>query len=427
MKIYLSHLISFCLIFCFTLTACTKIPPQNTEAPQSTSPKNEVSEQTAPKNEKYAEALSLIEKKDYGTAYAILKSLGDYEDVAKYLSRLRTVPTSVTITNQGKEEFFYNENGLLSKHISIDEYGRKDIAEFTYDQNNNLLQEHGTSHTGAQTYVDYTYNENGNLICKKITNANGSQYIEKSAYDQNDRLLRMTVTYADGKKTVTDYIYDTNGYLVRNLQTGPNAGDFATINYIYDHNGNLIQKHSVCTYTTDNGSLQSAESIWECDYDAKDNPTMEAHTDIRPEGDLKNIIEYTYDSNGNLTRKVTTDIFSHAVNSPLHQSTVRNYIYDENGFVIQMDLTDNQGIKSIFTFDYDKDGNMVKETAGQRVDLCTYDESGNMTKLLRTFEDGTSFSVESPHQWVYLPEKLPEATEIFLAGYFNRNYRTPIF
>ena len=407
MKKHPIHLISFCLIFCLIFTACTKIPPQNTGESQSESIKNEVIEQTVPESERYAEALSLIEEKDYGAAYAILKSLGDYKDSEKYLARLRTAPTSISITEQGKEEYFYNENGLLSKYISTDEYDRKSATEFTYDDNNNLLREYGTSHTGAQTCVDYTYDENGNLICKKITKADGSQHIEESVYDKNDCVLRMTVTYADGKKAVTDYIYDTNGYLVRNLQTGPNDSDFATISYIYGHNGNLIQKHSICTYTTDNGSLQRTESIWECDYDAKGNPTMEVHTNIHPEGDSKNIIEYTYDGNGSLTRKVTTDVFSHIVNGTTHQSTVRDYTYDENGFLIQMDLTDNQGVKSIFTF--------------------AYDESGRMTKLFRTFPYGTTFSVDMPSQWIYLPEDLPEATETFLEGYFNRNYRTPIF
>ena len=94
------------------------------------------------------------------------------------------------------------------------------------------------------------------------------------------------------------------------------------------------------------------------------------------------ILNFTYDENGNLIKRVNTD--------PDGDKSIYDYTYDEENNLIKAVYTDSDGDKSIYDYTFDENGNLIKKVytsyAGKKsVYDYTYDENGNLIKEVYTY------------------------------------------
>ena len=261
------------------------------------------------KETKYQTALSLIETKEYTQAYALLKELGNYKDSEQYISKFHYVPTSIIKNCYGETEnitISLGDNNLPETILVVDEYEGdryEDKYEYTYDSNGNITLLIITDDIGDISTITYEYDTNGNVT--------------KSRYED----------------ATTIYTYDNRGNLIRE------QGAYSGITYTYDANNNLIKETndygSFTTYIYDNNN-RMIQSIYYID-----------------ESRIIASTEYAYDTNGNLTQKVETNISG--ITYPVGAKITYNYTYDANGNLIESmeGVTDNDpGWKTTYTYTF---------------------------------------------------------------------------
>ena len=282
---------------------------------------------------KYNSALDLIAEGKYEEAYEILLNLGDCQDAQTLVKRFYYIPLEIKsnyVTAEDTSIYLYqiqlNENNLPEKIIHYGSSGYQEILEYTYDENGNLIREIDTTiydldtTPSYTTSVDYTYDQNGNLIQTIKTN-NAYKSICKHYYDAAGNIIQEIYTFSGGGQSIYTYTYDTNGNLIKEIGTDSD-GDTQTYNYIYDIDGNLIKVVYVTSY--------GYKTISDYTYDANGNLTKKTHT---YKDGSKWIEEYTYDENGNM-------IQYHGLSTSSRGDTITgNYSYDTHGNLVKKIVT----------------------------------------------------------------------------------------
>ena len=293
-----------------------------------------------PTEEKYNEACSLLEKKDYEAAYALFLELGDYKDAAKKASYFRYIPTShhveyisdegsditnytVTLNDMNLPKMIvaeyssgskhtctitYNEFGYITRRECVNSDGATSLYEAIYDENGNILGDTHRDKDGNVTTFECTYNENGQISEVVTTNApeyyydsytctydkygreikvvyvyDGEISIEESTYTEDGKLLKVTwSTESDEAYSINDYVYDENGRLVEILftESGEDAGFRKTT---YNDEGKILTEHVYYSFGYEYTSV--------FEYDKHGNAIKTVYTDDEA-GD--EIIETTY-------------------------------------------------------------------------------------------------------------------------------------
>jgi len=194
-------------------------------------------------------------------------------------------------------EYFYDANDNL---IKITEGGETSY-EYTYDENNHLIKE---IYVGSNDKTEYFYNENGVLTKKEVTE-HGDREVYDYIYDSKGNLIKAVVSEywgvgPDGKPSEEphdvseyEYGYDANGMLIKEPK------EYWTHEYTYDSNGILMKEKKVSMHGF-------GEYVYEYTYDANGNLTKRVAT-YSGEGRDQEICEYTCDENGNVTKLVAVE------------------------------------------------------------------------------------------------------------------------
>ena len=298
------------------------------------------------KEAKYAQAMALVENKDYEGAYALLLEISDYSPAQKELNKFRCIP----IYAESIVEF----NGISQTQSA---------TSYIYNELN--LPSEATALSGDICFAagTFSYDERGNLIERILGDYSGNKAICVSTYDNNNNLIIETYTFYDGDKATIEYTYDSNGKLIKKIYkiSGENQ---KVINKTYDTNGKLITEIS----TYQDGTQSSIENT----YDSKGNLIKSVSTDYNGN---KEVYDYTYDSKGNLIKRVIT-------NSD-NEKKISDYTYNASGLVTKEIYTGFYGDKYIYDY--------------------TYDARGNMIKQVTTYPDGYKNIINSTYKFVYVP------------------------
>ena len=271
----------------------------------------------------------------------------------------------------------YDEAGHLSKYTDYSDSG--DISswrEYEYDDNGHrIYSAEGCKVDGSiDTWYEYEYNENGKKIhetrgggsvAAKFSNylceyeydifgnlVSSTSYSSVTAltitseYDGNENeIKRTTLDRNSGKITLCEYEYDSNGNLIRTTQTT----DELTIviqEAAYDNNGNQLEEK---TYNYD-GSF----CTWhEFGYDSIGNETT--HICYNSDGSIQFRREREYDNNGNVVKEIS-------YNNNGGIDFENEYQYNDDGYLVLFSQNSGSGFVVGAEYEYDEDGNKIKET-----------------------------------------------------------------
>lgn len=257
-----------------------------------------------------------------------------------------------------KSTFEYAENGDLKS--ATDPLGNK--ASFEYDSYGNVKA--AINPEGDKT--TWTYNKNGEQLTEVSPRGNqegaeASEYtttIErdeqgrptkvtdqlgretKFAYDRNSNLEAVT----DAKGQTRSYAYNAN-----DERTEVEAANEDTTKFAYDSMGAVKSRINARGYTT-----------------SYEHDALGQLTEV--EDPLERVSTREYDDAGNLEK--TEDALGRTV----------SYSYDKADRPTKVDYS--QEATPDVTYEYDKDGNVVKMVDGSGTTTRTYDQLGRLTKIV---------------------------------------------
>ena len=187
----------------------------------------------------------------------------------------------------------YRENGDT---LSYTPYTDTDTVN-EYDSNGQLIR----SEMEGEGFDTYSYTDDGQLAEQKGYNENGELlYTLTNEYDEAGNMVKGTDTYTDGStSSVTTYKYDENGYLSE-IYTDYGDGEYEKDVYVYDANGLQLEYKFVAG--TKDGETEIQRILNE--YDEYGHLTHEVIFSMGSKLGEKKYV-YTYDSNGNVTKKET--------------------------------------------------------------------------------------------------------------------------
>lgn len=258
--------------------------------------------------------------------------------------------------------YTYDENGYESSWVSSDEK-----VTYQYDADGNMLYFERVS-PNYTMWGKYEYDVYGNLILQEDS---GGTYQKYTYDDHQHRLIRKEDK--DGSNYVT-YTYTADGKIASEVYSWGSS-----LIYSYDENGNA--------------SVQGDNGYWE---------------------------KYTYNANGDLLSKITSDEETFEINEydasgRLIKETVaafgmedtNEYAYDENGRIAYVknpggetkytynefgDIMTEESDGILKTYTYDANGNLLREECqGGSWTNYTYDENGNLISSETSYGETTKY------------------------------------
>ena len=337
---------------CLFAVSCDSAKTNDTAA--TTAPETTAS----PEEEKYAQALALLESRNYEEAKALFEELGDYEDAEEHLAKFQYFPTLIQfrLTDvSGKLEISLNENNLPAYTVS-DTTNPGKRGELVYDEKGQVIRQI-VDVEGEGTYTfDYTRDANGNMTKALYTGPNGEWYAYHYKYNEKDLLTEECGEDAEGISYVYTIEYDENWHDLR-AEYAEGGELIFSYDYTYDANGNMSRR-------------------------------------VQKYGDeVAFAIDFTRDANGNVIKEVYSEGADGVV------AGTSEYTYDENG----------RQIKAVYT-----DGEGYVETL-----LSTYDEHGNLIKEECSDTEGSVQFVETQYVLTYIPFVYSEAYMAYLSTFWN--------
>lgn len=313
---------------------------------------------------------------------------------------------------KGNDVVFYNydEDDNLSEKIT-----RKSRTTYMYDEFGHLISEKYYTYSGYFAYnaeydrmielmgtqslkmqSTYTYDTYGLLISSTVTSTQESDaFVTRTSYNVDDgsRIFGSISTTIDSLGKVTRYFYDVNdGRLLANIQPD-NKGTC----YSYDSLGNLILVQPA-TYSSTWSRVSGSANV-SYDYNElnqlqniKTNGTDYTFTynDFGTKDSVAiggtTIVSQTYNANNGKISSVT-----------YANETVINYYYD-NLERVEKIVYNNDGVESIYEYEYDANGNLGKfiDNSIGRITVYKYDDSGRMTNF---FEYDSEENVNLSSAW----------------------------
>lgn len=157
--------------------------------------------------------------------------------------------------------------------------------------------------------------------------------------------------------------------------------------YASDANGNLIRWESY-----DNSGKLSAVSTFTYDANKKlvkqawDSTGQVGSKQVSVDGVIDGVVEYAYDSHGNITREYTkNDLFSSTDNTSYTNK------YSANGQLTQQqtDYKSDGVIDGVENYTYDVNGRLVKKEGNSYSTTYSYDAKGRLTNKKTVYSDNS--------------------------------------
>lgn len=254
------------------------------------------------------------------------------------------------ITNSITEsdEYEYNANNDVTKHIHTEAQGAtttvetlfdKDyrpirittmvgsdsepkINENTYDDDGNLIKSITTKGDAVLSNGEFVY-INGNLVKEVIYNASSGTETKETEYDSDNNPVKVTFVDTDGRILVDEYRYDEKGTVIWHSHT-MNNGHPTITEYTYDNNGNLLTEK--CAY---NDKLEYLN-----EYTYNEDGAVLSEIGKNKDGEIATKYVYTYDENNRLIKKETQEF---------DKENIYEYVFDEVGNLIKETVTNENG------------------------------------------------------------------------------------
>lgn len=247
--------------------------------------------------------------------------------------------TYTTLTSSGETtKTVYNDAFLPIEYTDES----RETTKYTYDNHYRVL----TETCGTETTA-YTYDAEGNLVSYVTGDSESNTYY---TYDSNKRIVR--------EQTGNDYTYYTYDSKGNNLVYATLKEDYTgTVPALYDLS---LTCFDTTTYTYDSNGrvtsgVYSTGGSVSYEYDNRGNVTKETTVTVENGESTTKIVNYTYDSLGNLLTSSTGNDTS----SYIYDAAGRTLLENNNGNCTRT-IYDNQGriIQEIAPEDYDstKDG-----------------------------------------------------------------------
>lgn len=252
-------------------------------------------------------------------------NIANYEyDIYDRIKKLKKMDDTYT--------YYYDNNGNISK-ITSKKYKKK----YLFDKANRLYL-----YNDDEMKVKYTYNSENDVIRKDYRLNNISNY-QENVYD-DEKLIKTSlddieVTYGydslarNTEKNINNQIIITKKFISNGKRTTNNIEEYCIGNeiykYVYDELCNITE-----IYLND-------KLIKKYEYDIYNELIVEYNYD------LDTLVNYTYDTNGNIIQKNVIQISTNSIVKSYQ------YTYENNDWKDQLTLFDNKNIT------YDDSGNMI--------------------------------------------------------------------
>lgn len=244
-----------------------------------------------------------------------------------------------------KEEVYYsgvkNENSPIKTIYNLEGYmtyrENKDVSNGTFkvhyerDNSNKIIEEKGVfvkpdGHKGDMWNKKYIYNDKNQLV-EKLYYLNGKIFeFEESKYDEKGNVISITTTNSNGGgqsfSVFYKYKYDNKHNIVEKIEDHPDSNTYNKNIFDYDDNGKLIYNYHELGKK---GEDMVVGSTW----------------------------TYKYDDNGN---KIEDSYFYKR-----KLDFIIKYIYDERNNLILIKEMKHEFIRSVTTYEFDKNENWIKE------------------------------------------------------------------
>ena len=290
----------------------------------------------------YNEALDFLEAREYQEAHDAFVLLEDYKDAKDYVER------------------FSFKDVLVSETEVRD---NKKIYDKYYDYDGNLMVLETLVATG-----------NGNCGMYNCYGSDAFTLTAEHDYDISGNVTEIRVYLEDGRKVGTyTYQYDINGYLIK--ETGTSLHTSYEYRYENDERGNMTLRLWYQPGKT---------GVYDRSYNEYDEHNQLIHSGYEYEWGAKQDIihENQYDGRNRLIRQTS-------VSSLNDYRQTDEYEYDASDNVIMHRSVTNNSIKE-YTYEYDANGNKVKETFNSKD--CA--ESVFHTVSITTYAYGQVFTFE---------------------------------
>jgi len=326
----------------------------------------------------------------------------DYSSAYEILEELGDYEDAVSL----RMKFYYLPTYRTYK--TQESNGKYSSQEYFYNDDGLLVQTVHIDKDGKKSVNDYTYDSNGNLITSIFNYFDGIKDQCDCFYDDSGNLIKKVYKHigADLNEKITyiyTYSYDDKNNLIEYVYEPYQGGLIQTVDhYTYDSNGNLIKR-----ITSAGGETTRT---YDYEYDLNGNLIKETQTSS-PASTF--VYDYAYDQNNNLIKEVRTDSNG--------RKMTYDCIYNEEGNLIKEVYTDYNGKEITYGYSYDASGRLIKETYDNfngewSIYDFIYDEKGSLIKETYTgkrtsLSTQTTETTETTYKLVYIPYDISQLSE----------------
>ncbi len=307
--------------------------------------------------------VSVSDKGD-GTVQAISQNY-TYDNKGRVKERKGSLGTSSTYDYDGKDR-------VTAMHYKNASGAEELRTTYTYDKSDNItsMTDYNVAGTTATPYryTEYKYDKLKRVTSvtemntKKEPSALTAEEKEKATtkynYDIDGNLLAVTYTKPDWKVTGQRYEYDKNKWL-KTIKVVTEDGKEAVLRtYDYDEYGSVsdITDYRVMSKT---GEIVKSPESTTCHYtyDTCRRPVSMTYTDSENPDVTKEAYTYQYDKNSRLVKETLQNLYPEKEDD--RQDEVRSYEYDRRGNLVQTKVENRLNAANSYTslYTYDAVGN----------------------------------------------------------------------
>lgn len=329
-------------------------------------------------------ALKLIDNQKYEQAYDILKELKS-DKAKQYFENFEYRRLKVT-----------DDKNNIIEQCQYDKYGNMITSDGSYDDVKGMQM-----NSTADGKIDCFYTYDSRNRCIQRTHDSQYSWYEYLMYDEKGKCIQERIV-SDGGYDNTDYTYSDNGNLMKKVKSSYAYDgeevyyeEFETV-YMYNEKDDIILEKESEVFDGEVFEYETKEYKYE--YDSYGNITKEEEEEIYlvdNEAEHVSCSKYTFDDNNNLIEQINT----------VHDKTIYKYtaVYENNKCIQEkytyIDHEDECGHFASSYFDF------------EAVDKNYYDESGNLIKKCRKYDDGEELTYLYEYEILYIDPSIKNTTD----------------